>query len=93
MARYIYDSLFEKKLIDACAQSNSMAKAALTLGMNYKTLCFHAKRLGCFKSNQAGKGYSKLPSKQPVLMADIFSGTRPTYQTHKLKKRLLNEGY
>lgn len=70
-----------------------MAKAALALGMNYKTLCFHAKRLNCFKSNQAGKGLKKKPFKEPILMAHIFDGTHLTYQTHKLKKRLLREGY
>lgn len=93
MARYVFDSFFEKKLIDVCVKSDSMAKAALTLGMNYKTLCFHAKRLNCFHANQSGLGLKKRPSKDPVLMADIFDGTYPTYQTHKIKKRLCREGY
>ncbi|QJW87960.1 HNH endonuclease [Spirosoma taeanense] len=92
MARYIFDSSFEKRLIDVCVESNSMAKAALTLGMNYKTLCFHAKRLGCFKVNQSGKGVKK-SAKLPVSMAAIFSGSHPTYQPHKIKKRLLKEGF
>ncbi len=70
-----------------------MAKAAWTLGMNYKTLCFHAKRLDCFRANRSGRGLKKKPFKEPVLMADIFSGVHPTYQTHKLKKRLCKEGY
>lgn len=70
-----------------------MARAAVTLGMNCKTLCFHAKRLGCFKTNQSGKGLKKIPSKAAVPMSDIFNGTHTTYQTHKLKKRLLKEGF
>lgn len=93
MSRYAFDSSFEKKIVDVCLRSGSMAKAALTLGMNYKTLCFHARRLNCFKVNQSGKGLRKKPSKESVLMADIFSGAYPTYQTHKVKKRLLGEGY
>ena len=93
MARYVFNSSFEEQLIITCAESESMAKAASTLGMNYKTLCFHAKRLGCFKTNQSGKGLKKLPSKQPVSMVAIFDGTHQTYQTHKIKKRLLKEGF
>lgn len=93
MARYVFDSSFEKKLVDVCFESGSMAKAALTLGMNYKTLCFHAKRLSCFRVNQPGKGLRKKPSKESVSITDIFSGIHPTYQTHKVKKRLLSEGY
>jgi len=93
MARYVFDSSFEEKLIDVCVTSDSMAKAALTLGMNYKTLCFHAKRLNCFHANQSGLGLKKKPSKESIFMADIFSGTHRTYQTHKIKKRLLKEGY
>ena len=93
MARYTFDSLFEKKLINVCTESDSMAKAAFTLSMNYKTLCFHAKRLGCFKANQAGKGLKKTPAKSAVPMVDIFNGIHATYQTHKIKKRLLKEGF
>ncbi len=92
MARYVFDSLFEKSLIDVCQNSDSMAKAAMRLGMNYKTLCFHAKRLGCFKANQSGLGFSKTPSKTPVPLKEIFNGSHLTYQSHKLKKRLLKEG-
>ncbi|QKZ15471.1 HNH endonuclease signature motif containing protein [Spirosoma sp. KUDC1026] len=93
MARYLFDTSFEQRLIDVCRTADSMAKAAVILGMNYKTLCFHAKRLGCFKPNQPGKGLSKEPSKIPIAIARIFDGTHTTYQTHKLKKRLLKEGY
>ena len=93
MARYTFDSSFEKKITDACIKSDSMAQAALILGMNYKTLCFHAKRLNCFNANRSGKGLRKKPSKESVPMADIFSGVHPTYQSHKVKKRLLDERY
>lgn len=93
MARYTFDSSFEEKLIKVCTESSSMAKAAFTLCMNYKTLCFHAKRLKCFNANQSGRGMKKKPSKESIPMIDIFNGTHPTYQTHKIKNRLLNEGY
>ncbi|WP_234735729.1 HNH endonuclease signature motif containing protein [Tellurirhabdus bombi] len=93
MARYQFDALFEDHFVTVCNEAESMAQAAVTLGMNYKTLCFHAKRLGCFKTNQSGKGTQKKPSKQAVPIESIFDGTYFTYQTHKLKKRLLKEGY
>jgi hypothetical protein len=93
MARYTFDTSFEEKLTSVCSESESMAKAALTLGMNYKTLCFHAKRLGCFKANQSGRNLRKKPSKEATPMIDIFNGVHQTYQTHKVKKRLLGEGY
>jgi hypothetical protein len=62
------------------------------LSMNYKTLCFHAKRLNCFHANQAGKRIRKKPSKEPVSLQEIFSGKYVTTQTHKLKSRLIKEG-
>lgn len=55
MARYKFDSLFESHFIQICNTSESMNQAAIKLKMNYKTLCFHAKRLDCFRPNQAGR--------------------------------------
>jgi hypothetical protein len=90
MARYRFDPDFEIRFIAICNASISMNQAAIALGMNYKTLCTHAKRLGCFKSNQAGKGISKIIIGKAVPLQDIFSG-QYAYQSHKLKKRLLKE--
>ena len=59
MARYNFNQQFEKYFIDVCNASLSMSQASITLGINYKTLCFHAKILDCFKSNQSGKGLTK----------------------------------
>lgn len=68
-----------------------MAHAAVLLKMNYKTVRFHAKRLDCFKTNQPGKNTQK---QNPLIpLEEIFNGTYQTYQSHKLRKRLLNEGY
>ncbi|MEZ0611261.1 HNH endonuclease signature motif containing protein [Fibrella sp. WM1] len=92
MARYQFDSHFQSRFITICEQATSMAQAALTLGMNYKTLCFHAKRLSCFKPNQSGKGVVKRSSRESVPLEFIFNGTHKTYQSHKLKKRLIREG-
>lgn len=93
MARYQFDSNFENLFLKVCIESESMAKAAVALKMNYKTLCFHAKRLGCFKPNQPGKKLAKRSSKKQIPLEDIFNGKHLTYQSHKLKKRILREGY
>lgn len=66
MARYQFDSNFENLFLKVCIESESMAKAAVALKMNYKTLCFHAKRLGCFKPNQPGKKLAKRSSKKQI---------------------------
>ena len=90
MAKYNFDSDFEQRFIAACHASKSMNQAAIALGMNYKTLCNHAKRLGCFKPNQAGKGITKFVKGKATPLEEILSGKR-VYQSHKLKKRLLKE--
>lgn len=51
MAQYKFTENFEQLFIRTCEKSSSMSQAAEELKMNYKTLCFHAKRLGCFKPN------------------------------------------
>jgi hypothetical protein len=63
MARYKFNKDFEENFKIVCQNTKSMSQASLELGMNYKTLVFHAKRLKCFKANQCGKGISKLPAK------------------------------
>lgn len=90
MARYIFDKSFEEKFISICNESESMSRAAIKLEMNYKTLCFHAKRLKCFKTNQSGKGMKKIVKERVISLSEIFEG-KANYQSHKLKKRLLKE--
>ena len=91
MARYRFALDFEQLFICTCEKSPSMSQAAQELKMNYKTLCFHAKRLDCFKSNQSGKGIVKVQKTGVVNLQDIFDGKYKTYQSHKLKLRLLRE--
>lgn len=93
MSRYKFTSEFEKEFIETCKNAKSMGQAAVKLGMNYKTLCSHAKRLNCFHPNQSGKGVSKPVKVGVIPLEDIFSGKHKTYQSHKLKKRLLKEGF
>ncbi|MFM2269593.1 MAG: hypothetical protein RL757_3034 [Bacteroidota bacterium] len=92
MARYTFNEVFEKKFIEICIHSKSMSEAAQQLGMNYKTVVSHAKRLNCFKTNQQGYGLKKIkPNVVPI--EDIFSGAHKTFQSHKLKLRLIKEEF
>ncbi|MFL5738852.1 MAG: HNH endonuclease signature motif containing protein [Flavisolibacter sp.] len=91
MARYKFSREFQDYFIKVCQGSGSMSQAALQLGMNYKTLCFHAKRLSCFAPNQCGKGTKKAPSKKPSPLEEILNGKKLTYQSNKLKIRILKE--
>lgn len=61
--------------------------------MNYKTVVAHAKRLGCFKINQSGKGRRKNAGSRRIPLAEIFTGKVKTFQSHKLRKRLILEGW
>lgn len=93
MARYKFNKDFEENFKIVCQNAQSMSQASMELGMNYKTLVFHAKRLNCFKINQSGKGISKLPAKQAIPLEMIFEGKHQTFQSHKLKLRLLKEEF
>jgi len=93
MARYVFDPEFEAYFIKVCEASVSMSQAALKLGMNYKTVRFHAKRLNCFKNNQAGRNILKPKTGYIIPLSQIFCGAHKTYQTQKLKNRLLKEGF
>ena len=81
MAGYKFSEEYQNHFINVCLNSKSMSQAAVLPGMNYKTVCFHAKRLNCFVSNQFGKGLKKAPSKQPVPLIEILNGRQTTYQS------------
>lgn len=87
-----YETKFEnwkEMVIEATAQSESAAKAALLLGIKYDTYKKYAVKYGCFNTNQSGKGTKKYTPSIPLDL--ILSGKHPTYSTDKLKKRLLKE--
>ncbi len=79
MARYKFDKEFESHFIKICSHAQSMSKTAFVLNMNYKTLCFYAKRLICFKSNQSSKKMKKHPAEKAVSLQEIFD---VLHQTH-----------
>ena len=76
----------------ACSTHSTMLDAAKSLDIPYKTFIRIAKLLGCFKANIGLKGVSKVSSKK-IKLLDILSGLHPTYQTNKIRIRLIEEGY
>jgi hypothetical protein len=81
----------DKEFIKITQNCQTMAQASKLLGMSYKSFRKKAIELNCFKTNQSGKGIKKnVPS---ISIEDILAGKYPSYQTYKLKKRLIEEGY
>ena len=68
-----------------------MAYAAKQLGMSYTSFVRKAKKLGCYSPNQGGKGISKRNGNE-IPLAEILEGKHPSYQSYKLKVRLVKEG-
>ena len=78
--------------IDTCNKASSMVKAAAELGLHFNTFRKYARKLGCYKPNQGGKGIAK-PNHAKIPVEDILAGKHPQFQTYKLKTRLIDEGY
>lgn len=79
----------EEVFKDVCNNSKSMGAACAKLQMNWKTFRRYAIKLGCFKTNQSGKGQTKNQPSVPI--ADILSNKVPC-QSFKLKIKLFKEG-
>ena len=89
---FIKERIDEETFKKVCESSSSMAEAAYKLGLHFNSFKKRAIELNCYKPNQAGKGILKKMPKIP-LKAIIFEGKHPSYQTFKLKRRLLREGF
>ena len=81
----------DEEFIKTVNECISMAYAAKKVGMAYSTFKRKAKKLGCYKPNQSGKGISKTYKKK-FLLEEILSGKVPSFQTYKLKVRMLEAG-
>ena len=81
--------LFKK----VCEESLTMAIAASALGMRFTTFKRWAKKLEIYKPNPGGKGTKKNSNEaRTIPLKEIIEGKHPSYQTNKLRKRLLAEG-
>ena len=83
----------QEDFIKICHESESMSIAARQLGMHFNTFKRYAKKFGCYNTNQSHKGMRLGPREDRIKTEDILAGKHPDYQTYKLKKRLIKEGY
>jgi hypothetical protein len=81
----------DEEIIEACNNSQTMAEAASKFDFHYNTFRRRAKKIGCYKTNQGGRGKTK---NRPVVYetSEILDGKVPWFQPNKLKKRLVREG-
>ena len=90
---YIMKLIDKEHFIDTCVRSKTMAQAARELGMHFNTFKKYAIKFGCYNPNQSGKGVTNEYSRAIIATSDILNGKFPNYETYKLKKRLIKEGY
>lgn len=82
---------WKDKIIEAINSTNNMTQAYKLLGLERKTFKKMAEELNLYKPNQGNKGGSKNKNKK-VLTKDILNN-KVSFQSHKLKERLLSENY
>lgn len=81
----------DEQIKQICLSSKSMASASVILDLHFNTFKRRAVKLGCYHTNQSGKGLSKTSGcKTPI--GEILEGKHPEYQTFKLKNRLIEDG-
>ena len=81
----------KEEFIKVCNESITMAMACAKLDMHFNTFRRYAVKFDCYRPNQGGKGKNK-PSCKLIPLEEILAGKHPTYQTYKLKLRMLKEG-
>ena len=86
-------SITDEEFIKITENSQTVAQASKLCGMSYRTYINRAKQLNVFQiiKNQGGKGTKK--KRTNIKTSDILAGKYPSFQTYKLKIRLINEGY
>ena len=86
-------NITDETFVKICHESITMAKAAAKLKLHWNTFKRRAIKLNCFKPNPSGKGLSKaILDDRKINLQEILSGLHPSYQTFKLKNRLVSEG-
>ena len=81
----------DEEFIKICNDAISMASACAIIGIQFSTFKRRALKLGCYNTNQSGKGINKKFTHRYEL-DDIIDGKHPQYQSNKLRKRLLENG-
>ena len=82
----------DQEFINVCKESVSMSAAAAKLDLHFGTFKRRALKLGCYETNQGGKGMNKEGGNPGIPLEEILEGLHPQYQTYKLKQRLFQVG-
>jgi hypothetical protein len=84
----------DEHFIETCSNSTTMSEACRKLQTHYNSFRKRAIELNCFIPNQAGKGIHRIRKDGlgKISLTEILQGKHPSYQTFKLKNRLLKEG-
>jgi 5-methylcytosine-specific restriction endonuclease McrA len=78
----------DNMIIDSAKNSNTMREASIKCNLHFSTFKRRAIKLGCYNPNQGGKGTKKDWQKR-IPLEEILQGKHPTYQTYKLRNRLI----
>ena len=89
---YSVKKISDDEIVQAIRESQTMSQACSKLPMSFNAFKRRAVSLGLYNPNRGGKGTNK-PSKRKISTTDILNGDHPQYQTFKLKRRLIDEGY
>ena len=81
----------ETEFKEVVSNSITMAQASIKLGLHFNTFKRIAVSLGVYNPNPSGKGLKKDMSSKSIPLDEILSGEHPSYQTYKLKNRMLKE--
>lgn len=84
----------DDQITEAVSKSTSMNAAAVSLGINLTTLKDRATKLGVYQPNQGRKNIPRPEQNidRTIPLEEILQGNHPTYQTHKLRLRLIKSG-
>ena len=87
------NKISDETFIEVCRESLTMAQAAARLNLHWNTFRKRAIKLNCFRPNKSGKGTKKpILDDRKIKLSEILEGLHPSYQTYKLKNRLISEG-
>lgn len=76
-------------ILEVINSSKSMREASTKLNCHFNTFKKYAIEYDLYKPNQSGKGILKPKEKGLISLTEILEGKHPSYQTYKLKLRLL----
>lgn len=81
----------DEMVIKAANNSLTMARGAIACGLHVQTFKRRAVELGVYRPNQGGAGTKKGHYITRIPTIEILDGKHPSYQTYKLRNRLIEE--